>query len=133
MLDARGHTEACRARIEAALDQDPEGREAKKYRGMAAREIFTRRDLITGKPKEIQDDKISKQQFDNRTENNQKALAIATPLLGAGARGAPLEEATCVLRLALTCLNQQLDADAHDILLRVVVPSEDRAQIFYAA
>ena len=45
-----------------------------RNRGMAAREIFTRRDLITGKPKEIQDDKISKQQFANRTENNQKAL-----------------------------------------------------------
>ena len=43
-----------------------------RNRGVAAREILTRRDLITNKPKNIIDSKLSAQQFEQRLKKNQE-------------------------------------------------------------
>ena len=41
-----------------------------RNRGMAAKEIFTRRDLVTNNPKNVKDSDLSKEQFNNRLSHN---------------------------------------------------------------
>ena len=44
-----------------------------RSRGLAAKEILTRRDVIANTPRNISDDELSKEQFDSRVEHNKKA------------------------------------------------------------
>ena len=46
-----------------------------RNRGVTAKEILTRRDCVSGKPKDISDKELAESQFDKRVESNKRALA----------------------------------------------------------